>query len=211
MTEMKIPGLAFAMFKDGQIVYERGFGTKNYFQNYPKKQAVTPSTVFEIGSISKSFTSLAIMQLHDQGKLKVEDPVSKYLPWFKLGFPKHPIQIHHLLPHSSGIPDLGCADLSFSYMLKLGLEIDPPMIPISSVEDIKFHINEAQSEILFKPGEKYYYFNGGYSLLGLIITAVSGEIYEDYIHKHIFEPLEMDMTFFPSDDVDTTKFDVTKH
>jgi CubicO group peptidase (beta-lactamase class C family) len=213
MAQMKIPGFSMAMIKEGQIVYERGFGTKDYFKNYPKKQAVTPNTVFEIGSISKSFTSLAVMQLHDQGKLDVDDPISKHLPWFKLGLPEHPIKIHHVLSHGSGIPDLGSAALSFASMLKLGIDLgtDPPMIPYTSEEDIIQHFNGAQSEILFKPGEKFYYFNDGYDLLGMLISAVSGEKYEDYVRKHIFEPLEMTMTHFPSDDIDTSTFDVTKH
>ena len=206
MVQMKIPGLAIALIKEGQIVYERGFGTKDFFKNYPLKQPVKPKTIFEIGSISKSFTALAIMQLQALGKLKVTDPVNQHLPWFKLGSPDEPIQIHHLLTHSSGIPDLGGAIITMSSAIDMGFEI--PMIPFSSPEDFQLHINGAHSEIIFKPGEYYYYFNGGYYLLGMIISAVSGIAYEEYIHQHIFNPLDMTSTCFPTKefpDVDKTK------
>ena len=206
MVQMEIPGLAIALIKEGQIVYERGFGTKDLFKNYPVKQPVKPETIFEIGSISKSFTALAIMQLQALGKLKVIDPVNQHLPWFKLGSPDEPIQIHHLLTHSSGIPDLGGALITMSSAIDMGFKI--PMIPYSSPEDFQLHINGAQSEIIFNPGEYYYYFNGGYYLLGMIISAVSGMPYEEYIHKHIFDPLEMTSTCFPTHefpDVDKTK------
>ncbi len=211
MVQMKIPGLAIALIKEGQIVYERGFGTKDYFKNYPTKQPVKPETIFEIGSISKSFTALAILQLQATGKLNVEDPVKMHLPWFKLGNIDQPILIHHLLSHSSGIPDLGSAALSISSVIDMGVEI--PMIPFSTPEDFQLHINGAQSEIIFNPGEYFYYFNDGYDMLGMIITAVSGMPYEEYIHKHIFEPLEMTTTCFPTKefpDVDKTKHYMNK-
>ncbi len=211
MIQMKIPGLAMALIKEGQIVYERGFGTKDFLKNYPSKQPVKPETIFEIGSISKSFTALAILQLQAAGKLKVEDPVQKHLPWFKLGNPDQPILIHHLLSHSSGIPDLGGAVLSILSVLDIGLEI--PMIPFSTPEDFQVHMNGAQSEIIFTPGEYFYYFNDGYDMLGMIITAVSGMHYEEYMHKHIFDPLEMTTTCFPTNefpDVDKTKHYMNK-
>ncbi|MHA1748286.1 MAG: serine hydrolase domain-containing protein [Promethearchaeota archaeon] len=211
MVQMKVPGLAIALIKEGKIVYERGFGTKDYFKNYPTKQSVKPETIFEIGSISKSFTALAIMQLQAAGKLDVNDSINKYLPWFKLGNPDHPILIHHLLSHSSGIPDLGSAVLSISSVIDMGVEI--PMIPFSTLDDFKLHINGAQSEIIFNPGEHFYYFNDGYDILGMIITAVSGMQYEDYIHKNIFIPLEMITTCFPTNefsDVDKTKHYMNK-
>ena len=208
MSRMRIPGLTIAMIKDNQVIYRRGFGTKDLENNVPKKHPITPDTKLEMSSCTKSFTALAIMQLYEQGKLNVNDPVKKHLKWFQLGFPDNPITIHHLLTHSSGIPGLH-GFWSTVRLRDFNQEDAPPMVPFSSKEDIILFINSAQNEVLFRPGEKYLYFNMGYSLLGMIIKEVSGEEYEDYIHKHILNPLNMKTSFFPSEEPVEGIFDIS--
>ncbi|MFX0043022.1 MAG: serine hydrolase domain-containing protein, partial [Candidatus Hodarchaeota archaeon] len=101
MREFKIPGLAIGIVKDGKPYYAKGFGARNLEKNLP----FTADTLFGIGSISKSFTAMAIMQLVEQGKVNLQDPANKYIN-FSLGDDANPIRICHLLSHSSGFPEL---------------------------------------------------------------------------------------------------------
>ncbi|GAG82087.1 unnamed protein product, partial [marine sediment metagenome] len=99
MNQYKVPGVSIACSVDDEIIYAKGFGARDLTKNLP----ATPHTLYGFGSNSKSYTALAIMQLVEEGKLKVEDPVNNYVP-FKLGKKEKPITLHHLLSHSSGIP-----------------------------------------------------------------------------------------------------------
>ena len=197
MAQSHVPGLTFSYVEDGNIIYQRCFGTKNRENNFPIKDPVTPETCFEIGSCTKSITGLAIMQLQEQDKLNVNDPVKDYLEWFELGSKTNPITIHHLLSHSSGIPSLDSATVSISGALNE--DKDTPMIPLATMEDYHYWINNAKSEIKFNPGERYFYCNDGYNLLGMIISKVSGEPYEEYVRNHILKPLGMNRSFFMSE------------
>jgi CubicO group peptidase (beta-lactamase class C family) len=187
MTEARIPGLSVALVKENQVVYARGFGARNLKDNLP----ATPQTLYGIGSCTKSFTALAIMQLAEQGKLNVHDPVSKYLP-LKIGNKDNPITIHHLLTHSSGIPNLGEAETIITRMN----EIYDIWIPASSFEDIMLHINGASQEVATKPAERFFYLNEGYALLGEIIERVSGMKYQIYVKERILKPLKMNRSTF---------------
>jgi len=189
MAEARVPGLSLAVVKDNQIIYARGFGSRNLKENLP----ATPDTLYGIGSCTKSFTALAIMQLVERGKLDVQDPVSKHLPRFKLkGKNGKQITIHHLLTHSSGIPNLGTAEILIRRMANLG----EYFVPLSSIEDFFLHINEAQEEIAAEPGERFYYSNEGYTLLGMIVERASGVSYENYVQENILKPLKMDRSTF---------------
>lgn len=98
-----LPGLSVAIVYDQELVWKKGFG----YADVEKRTPMTPQTLFRIASVTKLFTSTAIMQLRDQGKLRLDDPVEKYLPWFKINnrFPDAPtITIHHLMTHTSGLP-----------------------------------------------------------------------------------------------------------
>jgi len=164
MVAVKSPGLVLTYVKDGKIIYQRCFGTKNREKDSQHMDPVTGETCFEIGSCTKSFTAAAILQLQEQGKLNVNDPVKKYLEWFELGSDDDPITLHHLMSHSSGIPSLDSAVVSI--MRALGLDNETPLVPISTEEDYHFWINNAASEIKYKPGTKYYYF-----MMGMICWA----------------------------------------
>jgi CubicO group peptidase (beta-lactamase class C family) len=191
MTETHIPGLSLAIVWEDQVVYARGFGARNLKDNLP----ATPQTLYGIGSCTKSFTALAIMQLVEQGKLDVQDPVSKYLP-LKIGDEDNPITIRHLLSHSSGIPNLGIAETIITRMS----EYYDIWVPMSSFEDLMFHVNSASQEVAAKPAETFYYLNEGYLLLGEIIEKVSGMKYPAYIRERILKPLKMNRSTYLRED-----------
>jgi len=187
MKGMHIPGMSVAIVRDGGIVYARGFGARNLEKNLP----ATPDTLYGICSCTKSFTALAIMQLFEQGKLDVQDPVGKHLP-FKLGSKENPIRIHHLLSMSSGIPNLGLAEV----LLGRAFGVEEKWVPASSFDDLMLHVNSAKGEIAAEPGVRYFYFNTGFTLLGEIVARVSKKPYEQYIGEGILKPLKMNRSTF---------------
>ncbi len=188
MATSRIPGTVVALIEKGEIKYEACFGTKDRSTNEP----ITINSVFGIGSCTKAFTAIAILQLSEKGLLDINDPVSRHLD-FTLGDKDKPITIKHLLSHSSGIPALDTA-VKINYFTDD--EKDIPIIPMSSRDDIMRFINNAQDEVQFAPGEQFFYFNGGYDLLGFIIEDLSGMKYKDYITQNIFTPLEMKNSSF---------------
>lgn len=187
MAGMHIPGMSVAIVREGGVVYARGFGARNLEKSIP----ATPDTLFGICSCTKSFTALAIMQLAEKGKLDVQDPVKKYLP-FKLGSREDPIRIHHLLSMSSGIPNLGVA----TSLLGRAFGLEEKWVPMSSFDDLMLHVNGAQEEIACKPGTRYFYFNTGFTLLGEIVARVSKMSYEHYVKEKILKLLDMNRSTF---------------
>ena len=125
MREAKMPGFALAVINDGETIYAEGFGARDPKQNLP----TTPDTLFGIGSITKSFVAIAILQLVEDGKLQLDDPVSKHIP-LELGLPGKPITIRHLLTHSPGFPNLGTSTV----LISRGLGQDTG-VPMSSAAD----------------------------------------------------------------------------
>ncbi len=105
ISETKIPGLSLAVIENNEITYARGYG----YRDLSKLDAMNPGTLMGIGSVTKSFTALAILKLVEDGKLSLNDPVDKYVP-LRIKSHESPITIHHLLTHSSGIPALGYAE-----------------------------------------------------------------------------------------------------
>jgi len=192
MMRDHVPGLSLAVVKDGKVIYARGFGARRLKDNSP----ATPDTLYGVGSVTKSFTAMAIMQLVHQGKLSPKDPVKKYLPEFKIGKEDNPITIHHLMTHSSGIPDLGGADTEI--LRYLG--VDEKWVPFSSFEDLLLHVNGAKDEVAAEPGKRFFYLNEGYELLGMIIERVSQMRYEHYIKNMILKPLKMNRSTFLRDE-----------
>lgn len=194
MAQAHVPGLSLAAVKDNRVVYARGFGARNLKDNLP----ATPDTLYGIGSCTKSFTALAVMQLVEQGKITVTDPVKNYIP-FNLGTEENPITIHHLLTHSSGIPNLGIAEILIPRLA--GEEVH--YIPMGSLADLLLHINGAKKEVVVPPGKRFFYFNGGYTLLAEIIERVSGQPYKDYVTQKILTPLKMERSTFLKEDYET--------
>ena len=176
MAEMKIPGLSIALVKDGEILYAKGFGARDRESNLP----ATSETLYGIGSCSKSFTALSVMQLVEKGEIGLHDPVSKYVP-LKIRFQDKPITVHHLLSHSSGIPGLGT-----STILRSALPI-----PMSSFDDHYRFVNGAQDEIADEPGKKFFYLNAGYATLQNMVQKISKMRLDEYVEKNILKPLGM--------------------
>jgi CubicO group peptidase (beta-lactamase class C family) len=158
--------------QNGNVLVSKGYGMANYEHDVPN----TPQTKFRLGSITKQFTSMAIMQLQEKGMLNVDDAVIKYIPDYPETGKK--ITIHHLLTHTSGI-------LNFTSFPDY---VTTMMIP-SPVEKTVERFKDKPLE--FEPGEKYSYSNSGYVLLGYIIEKVTGASYEKYIQENIFQPLNM--------------------
>ncbi|OAA93581.1 serine hydrolase [Clostridium coskatii] len=161
--------------QDGNILIDKGYGKADAEQNIKN----TPQTEFPIGSMTKQFTAMAIMQLVEKGLINENDPLSKYVPDFPKG---DTITIKNLLTHTSGIQN--CTNFPEFWSMKL-----------DSFKDINNVINLFKNKPLeFTPGTDFDYTNSGYILLGYIVTKVSGMSYIDYLQKNIFDPLNMKST-----------------
>jgi len=193
MSKTHLPGLSIAIVKDGKVIYSRGF----CFRDLEYGLTATSSTLYGIGSVTKSFTALSVMQLVEEGRLSVEYPVSKYIP-LDLKSKGEPIKIWHLLSHVSGIPALAYAEA----FIRFRTGADDNWIPIASHEDLFTFMREADQWALTKPGERWFYLNEGYLILGYIIEKLSGIDYEEYVKKKILEPLQMDRSFFKREEVE---------
>jgi CubicO group peptidase (beta-lactamase class C family) len=175
MKRLNIPGAALAIVEGDQIVHIRGFGLAR-----PGGEAPMPQTPFFIGSLTKSFTALAVMQLVEAGKVELDAPVQRYLPWFRVADPQASaaITVRNLLNQTSGLP------------------MSAGMITLANF-DSRPDAMERQARCLstlalaHPVGSTCQYSNLNYDLLGLITQAASGESYADYIQNHIFNPLGM--------------------
>jgi CubicO group peptidase (beta-lactamase class C family) len=159
--------------RDGLPLVTRSYGMANYELKVPN----SPKTVFQLGSVSKQFTAMAIMQLQERGKLNVNDSISKYLEDCPAAW--QPITIRHLLTHTSGI-------VNFSSLPDWDDRIS--VLPYTRSGFVKEFRN---LPLEFVPGEKHQYSNSGYYLLGLIIERVSGKSYREFLSENIFVPLGM--------------------
>ena len=173
-------GCAVLVAKDGQVIYRKAFGMADLELDVPMQ----PDMVFRIGSITKQFTAVAILQLMEQGKLSLQDEITKYLPDFPMH--GHSITIEHLLTHTSGIK-------SYTNVPEFGDMIRTDMTPEEVVEKIK------PLPMEFAPGTKWNYNNSGYFLLGYIIEKVSGKKYGEYLQEYFFTPLGMTSTLYGDD------------
>ncbi|AWX56502.1 penicillin-binding protein [Brevibacillus brevis] len=201
ITEGQVPGVCMGLAKDGQIFYSNGFG----FRDVERQLGVTIDTVFGIGSITKSFTCVAVMQLQEAGKLSVHDPVVKYLPEFRLkNLDVGQITIHHFMTNTSGIPPLPTFFASVMRSLEENEAEDHPLlqnqtddtVPIDTYEDLMRVIASLDVELLGPPGTEFSYSNDCFALLGAIIERVSGKSYEAYVKEHIIDPIGMEHTSF---------------
>ena len=161
------------VIKDGQPVFRKAYGMANSEWDV----ANTPDTKFRIGSITKQFTAIAILQLAEQGKLKLDDAVAKHYDGAPAAWEK--ITIHHLLNHTSGIP---------SYTGMKGFFEKSSRNPLTPAEIVKLTQDQA---LEFEPASQFKYNNTGYVLLGYVIEKASGMKYADYVRKYIFEPADM--------------------
>jgi CubicO group peptidase (beta-lactamase class C family) len=172
---------AVLIAKGGKVLLSKGYGMANYELDV----ANTPQTKFRLGSITKQFTALAIMQLQEKGLLSVDDPVTKYFPDYKIA---EKVTIHHLLTHTSGIHNF-TSDAEYEQTMTLNSPIE------KTIGRFK------EKPLDFAPGEKWNYSNSGYILLGAIIEKVSSKSYESYLKENIFQPLNMVNTGYDHSEV----------
>jgi len=174
MLERGLPGVAVGVVADQDLVWSTGFG----FADTAAKTRMVSATKFRMASHSKLFTATAVMQLREQGKLRLDDPVAKYLPWFKVtpaDSDDPPITIEELLTHSSGLPrEAGAHWTTFEFPTRDELRA---LMPARVAP--------------FAPEVRWKYSNLAYSVAGMIVEAVSGQAYADYVQREIFQPLGM--------------------
>ncbi len=168
MQRQRIPGLSVAVIRDGQIVLAKGYG----FANVEHQVPVKPEIVFQSGSVGKQFTATAVMMLTEEGKINLDDKISKYFA----GAPEiwKDITVRHLLTHTAGTTDYP-RDFDFRR---------------DYTEDELFK-RAAAIPLAFQPGEKWSYSNLGYAMLGVLIGKVTGRFYGDFLQERIFKPLGM--------------------
>ncbi len=168
------PGAAVLVAQNGRVLFEKGYGLADIAHGV----AFTPETKSRIGSITKQFTASAILKLQEEGKLSVNDKLSKYFPDFPRG---DEVTLRHLLTHTSGI---------HSYTSKPGF-MATVATPVEPDDLIKSFQNDPYD---FNPGKTWLYDNSGYFLLGRIVEKVSGQTYGDFLRANFFEPLGMNHT-----------------
>ncbi|MCI0356176.1 MAG: beta-lactamase family protein, partial [Acidobacteria bacterium] len=161
----------------GNVLMAKSYGMANYELNVPN----TPQTKFQIASLSKPFTAIAILQLEARGKLNLNDPLVRYIPEYPNG---DKITIHHLLAHRSGIPNVNSLP-----------EYEEKSRSQQTIGQIIVMFKDRPLE--FQPGDRYSYSNSNYNLLAYIIQKVSGEEYGEYLRKNIFGPAGMKDTGQP--------------
>ncbi len=170
-----IPGFSVVVVKNDKIWFTKGYGVENYQTN----KAFTKNTVTAIGSLTKSITTLAVMQLVDIGKIDIEKPVTTYIPWFRTANKEKSdkITVKMLLNNTSGL--YGGVNPSFDFSDK-------------AIENLAHSLEGIY--LINDPGKSFEYSNLGFSIAGLIVSKVSGLSYADYIENNIFQPLKMNKT-----------------
>ncbi|MGK3996703.1 serine hydrolase domain-containing protein [Sorangium sp. So ce1024] len=176
-----VAGMAIGVAR-GRDIITRGYG----FADIENGVRVTDQTVFRIASITKQFTAAAVIQLAQRQKLRLEDDITSFVPQYTDR--SHKVTVRHLLCHTSGIKDY----------TKLGAAWDKVVTRDLSHEELLALFMDAPRQ--FAPGEQYAYSNSGYYLLGMIIEAVSGQTYADYLRTHIFSPLGLNSTSYCGED-----------
>ncbi|MBM7633153.1 serine hydrolase domain-containing protein [Geomicrobium sediminis] len=178
MHAYAIPGASIAVSKNSQLVYSQGFGYRDLDQKLP----VTKDTIFGVASITKSFTALAIMHMHDQKQLSIEDPVVQYLPQFSLrGGNTDKVTIAHLLSHTTGVP---------------------PLRRCVQLDGFNEHLNYLRNgdyESFAEPGNYFSYCNDTFLVLGAIIEKVSGQSYRAYMTEKLLKPLGLTRSTYDVD------------
>ena len=165
MQEVNMPGLALAVTSRDSLLEVATFG----YADIAARSPVQEGTMFEVGSIGKSFTNIALMQLYDEGRLDLNAPVSHYLPWFEVQSDHQPITTHHLMSHTSGLgsgTDIGTHGLYEAWALR-------------------------DSRTGFAPGSHFRYSNVGYKLLGFLLEELDGRSYQESIQARVLDPLGM--------------------
>lgn len=168
------PGGAMLVMKDTAIIFSKGIG----LADLATKEPITPKTLFNLGSISKTFVSNGVLILQEQGKLSVEDSLLKYFPSFKNKAIAQKVRIKHLLTHTSGLPDN--RQVNKDSVFYLTADDEQNWYPVTQTDTLEF-----------EPGSRYHYSNPSFNALALIIGQVSGQKWQSFIAEKIFAPTGM--------------------
>ena len=174
------PGCAVLVAKGNEVIYEKAFGISNIELNVPMK----PEMIFRIGSITKQFTAIAVLQLVERGKINLQDSLQKFVPSFP--YKGHTITIENLLTHTSGIKDYSVLDAHIPNAIRIEF---PAKIVIDSLGNLPLN---------FTPSSRYEYSNSNYFLLGYIIERLSGKSYKDHLQENVFKPAGLFNTWYDS-------------
>ncbi len=175
MLQQSIPGLAIAIVENQKVVYAKGFGVKKLDD---KSEKITPQSLFHMASITKPFVATAIMQLVERGKIDLDAPVVKHVPYFRMKDERYAaITVRQMLSHVSGMPDVR------------DYEWDKPQYDDGALE--RYVRSLSDLSLIAAPGDKWQYSNMAYEILGDVIAKVSGETFEGYVRQHILTPLGM--------------------
>jgi D-alanyl-D-alanine carboxypeptidase len=178
ISQKQTAGVSVAVVKNGRTVLAKGYGFADLENDVP----ATPETVYRIGSVTKQFTSAAIMRLMEQGKLSLDDTLQKFFPNFPTQGNR--VTVRHLLNHTSGIKSYTSLGPKWARVVRLDLATD---------SIVALFANEPFD---FKPGDSYRYNNSGYFLLGMIIEKLSGKPYGQYVKDELFTPLGLKSTMY---------------
>ncbi|MBD5640335.1 beta-lactamase family protein [Clostridium botulinum] len=185
-----VPGMSISILVDDEVFYfSSGYADRE------KGLSASENTLYELASVSKAFTGIGILLMEKQGLLSMTDPIQKYLPWFTLKYQGKPIDmqsitLNNFLHHTSGL-----TNGSHSQIIPQG---NTPDMLKKTVEML------VDAELSFYPGEQYNYGTVNYDVLGLVIEIVSGQSYEDYMKKQVFQPLGLHQTYVYKEDAQAT-------
>ena len=179
---IRLPGISAAVVVDQEVIWQGGFG----FADIAKRTPATPTTLYSICSISKLFTSVALMQLRDQGKVRLDDPVAKHLSWFTIKNPRpeqEAVTIEGILTHAAGLP----REAAYPYWSAPSFEVPTHDQIVSAI---------SSQEMLYRPETYFQYSNLGLTLAGEIVAAASGRSYGDQVQANVLDPLGLKDTYW---------------
>lgn len=187
-----LPSVTTIMVKGGEVVHSFAYG----FRDLDTRTPASVETLYGVGSVTKSFTALAIAKLVEEGKVDFHDKVTKFLPLKQKAF--RDVEIHNLLTHTSGIPGLGFSEVQI-YTAMGSYNREPPIV---NFDDVISFLDEVDDWVESKPGEKLFYLNEGYHLLGDIVSEASGRPYAEYVTEAILKPLGMKRAYFTIEQIE---------
>ena len=177
LKDVPPPGISIGIVQNGKLVYARGFGAQMLGD---PAQPVTPRTLFHMASITKTFVATSVMQLWEEGKVDLDDPITKYVPYFRIDDTRYvKITVRQMLSHSSGMPDVE------------DYEWNMPQYDDGALERYVRSLARMKLKLLFDPGTSFAYSNMAYEVLGDLIAKVSGMTFEDYVEVKILRALRM--------------------
>ena len=189
MDATGLPGFAIGVVKDGELAYAKGFGVANVETGEP----VTPQTVFQLAEVTMAPTTLAMLQLAEEGKIDLDAPITEYLPYFEMaGEGSGDITVRQLLLQTSGTPDSGDTATDWTEMT--------PELDDEAVE--RYVRSLVDTELLFAPGEGFEWSDIGFHIVGDVVAKVTGQPYETYMQENLLTPLGMAHSTFLLDEVD---------